>query len=274
MTIFHKLNSMVRKPGIQASLPLLFLALVVVLLPGCKSTEDVKVNNKSADLYFGEGSVHLSDGNVPFALENFSKAVELEPDNPRYNNYLGLAYLFLMKVTPDRNTYPQAVKHIKKAIELDPKYTDAKLNLGAVYLDMEDWDKAIVTFKIVLEDIFYNKHGKAYTNLGWAYYNKGLNEMALKNLRTALKINPNNALAYNYMGLTLLKTNKLKGAVAAHEKAVKLRPSSVEYNYNLAVALSKNKDRDGAIEVFEKVIKLNPTSEKASRARDYIKLLK
>jgi tetratricopeptide (TPR) repeat protein len=55
------------------------------------------------------------------AMEDYEKAVAMDPKNPVYINRRGYTYALL-------NDYTQAVKDYTKAIELEPKYEEAYSN--------------------------------------------------------------------------------------------------------------------------------------------------
>ncbi|WP_375470589.1 tetratricopeptide repeat protein, partial [uncultured Nostoc sp.] len=74
----------------------------------------------------------------------------------------------------------------------------------------------------------------------------------------AIQLNPNDAYAYNNLGVALREQKKLDAAVAAYEKAIQLNPNDATAYNNLGAALREQKKLDAAIAAYEKAIQLNP----------------
>jgi tetratricopeptide (TPR) repeat protein len=245
----------------------LVLLLVVLLSVSCGASLSQKKKEK-ASIHYRTGRVYFSEDNYMEALKELTKAVELDPKNPRYQRLLGLTYFVGKKM------YDKAIFHLRKAVTLRPGFSEAHMNLGAVYLELENWDMAIPHFKAALRDIFYRRPEWAYNNLGWAYYNKGQYRTSLLHYKKAVEVNPKFAMAYNNMGLTLTKLGETDEAVKSFETAAELVPDFPEPHYNLGILLMRKKDKAGALKAFERVVELAPRSEKARSAKEYIELIR
>lgn len=251
-----------------------FLALVVTvfLLNGCGHNGKKKVNKKRdrAEVMYQLGVEYYKEGRLIDALEGVTEAYDRYPKDPNYNYMLGVVYY--AKEMPQR-----AIKHLEIAIEnYEGKYTfsEAHTKLSNVYLYTKNWDKAIASSKMALDNIFYRKAEKALTNIGWAYFNKTEYKRALTYFQKALKVNNRFVLAHNYMGLTYERLSLKKDAQISYRKALRFAPNYVEANYNLAVLLVKVKDKEEAVKLFEKVLRLAPESDLAKSSREYLDLLK
>jgi len=62
---------------------------------------------------------------------------------------------------------------------------------------------------------------------------------AIAHLREAIAANPDNPLAYSYLGAACIQSEKLAEALRAFEKAVELSPNSSAHHYNLGVAYQR-----------------------------------
>lgn len=220
-----------------------------------------------ADIHYRLGEVHLRERNIPDALKELTRAVDLNPQNPDYHNALGLAYFF-------RGMKPEALKSFNRAISLDPSHSDARLNKSALHISERDWDKAIEESQAAVRNIFYRTPEMAYNNIGWAYYNKGDYERAVEHYKKAVQANYNFSLAHYNMGLAYEKADRLREAIESYRAAVTVSPAYIDAYFNLGMALAKSKDRDAAAKAFEKVIELAPASDKGQSAREYIKLIR
>jgi Tfp pilus assembly protein PilF len=87
-----------------------------------------------------------------------------------------------------------------KAMELKTPFSEARTNLGNLYMDQKRWDDAIAQYELALNDVLYGAPFIAQANMGWAYYRKGDAKSAVDHLKAAITINPNYCLAYLQLG--------------------------------------------------------------------------
>lgn len=81
---------------------------------------------------------------------------------------------------------------------------------------------------------------------------------ALEQFRTALEIDPKDALATYYQGLTQLEMGDLDAAAVSFSRALELDPTNFSAAYNLgAVELKKNQVQD-ALNEFHRAVEINP----------------
>jgi spermidine synthase len=107
------------------------------------------------------GNTYSVKGNLDQAIENYQKALAI---NPRYEKVLcnlGDAYI-------GKKMFDEAISACEKAIKLNPSYAKAYYNLGAAYASQGRMDEAITNFKRAITVEPY--YAKAQYNLGIAYY--------------------------------------------------------------------------------------------------------
>lgn len=141
--------------------------------------------------YNVSGIASYNERNYDKAIEYFTKAIELDPNNTRLYRNRGLAYYGRSaqnRIDPN----DEAIADFSKAVELDPEYVDAYYNRGLAYCgeghlgihhyhklpgeawspEMEDrYEKALADFNKVLEldpDYVLVHAGKG--NLFYKYY--------------------------------------------------------------------------------------------------------
>ena len=66
---------------------------------------------------------------------DFSKAIELNPEDAAIYHIRGLAYV-------DKGDFDAAIEGFSKAIELNPEDADAYTNRGEAWLHRQEWDNA------------------------------------------------------------------------------------------------------------------------------------
>lgn len=156
---------------------------------------------------------------VPRGLASIQEAIRLTPQEPLYQNTLGLVYL-------DLKNLPQAMEAFKKAIELNPEYAQAHHNLGVALAEAGRWEEAIKAYQKALAVTTYANPELAYSNMGWAYYNLDRLGEAENALRQALSLEPTLPAAHYHLGLVLLKAGRREEAKAAFRRALGLAPNS------------------------------------------------
>ncbi|MCZ7380032.1 MAG: tetratricopeptide repeat protein [Candidatus Methanoperedens sp.] len=85
-----------------------------------------KIKNLTAEGHFIKGYAYYSARKFDKAIEDYNKAIELNPKLAEAYNNRGVVYIYIKE-------FDKAIKDYNKAIELDPKYAEAYNNRGAVY---------------------------------------------------------------------------------------------------------------------------------------------
>lgn len=124
------------------------------------------------------GKTLLDRGMEEKAMQEFRKAVELDPDNPEGQILLGLSLV-------NQKEIEQALKHLEKGIELDPRSIDAKIGLGRAYRMKGQTDKALEILQTGLALI--PNSAIIHLELGEIYEFLGKTDDALKHYKASAK---------------------------------------------------------------------------------------
>lgn len=122
------------------------------------------------------------------ALADYNTAVEKDPQNDIAWYDRGLAYRYLIGII--ENAENLSIASYQKAITLNPSDYNAYLELGGVYYQSKQYDKAIENFQKVVE--LKPNSANGYFNLGVAYKQVGAKDSARKALEKALELLPKN----------------------------------------------------------------------------------
>ncbi|KAK1946494.1 Vacuolar protein sorting-associated protein 27 [Phytophthora citrophthora] len=95
------------------------------------------------DVLVSLGHVMMEKGSVSAAVQAFTRAVEIRPDDPALHSLLGRAYY------ADENL-EDAVASIAKSLELEPSATNSTL-LGKILFEKGDHEKAIAAYQQSLD---------------------------------------------------------------------------------------------------------------------------
>jgi tetratricopeptide (TPR) repeat protein len=88
-----------------------------------------------AEEFFEQGKKYSSVDNADQAIDNYSKAIKIDPKFSKAYNNRGIAYTW-------KKQYDRAIADFSKAIELDPKNGKAYNNRAIIYSYKGDTDKA------------------------------------------------------------------------------------------------------------------------------------
>lgn len=201
-----------------------------MIFPGCAST--AKKRQEQAQKTRELAEAYLREGNLPFAYRELMKAKELAPDDPHIHYNLGLfAY--------QRKNYGDAIKEYQKAIELKPDFSTAINNLGVVYMETEEWDKAIETLTPLTENYAYATPHFAHYLMGEAFFRKKNPSEAINHFQEAIELKPDYAFAYYGLGTVLLASGQTGQAITTLEEAVSLAPKAAAFHLDLGRAYLK-----------------------------------
>lgn len=94
----------------------------------------------------------------------------------------------------------EAKQAYEKALALAPKLSEARTNLGNLYMDLRRYDEAIEQYRQALDDVRYPTPYIPQGNMGWALYKKGNSAQAIEALKGALAVNPKYCVAQWWLG--------------------------------------------------------------------------
>lgn len=96
-----------------------------------------------AQYYYDRGTEYLTAEKWESARQKFERAIEYNPNDARVYNTLGLACKELKDVTCAENSFD-------KALKLEQNYKTVNYNLGTLYDDLGDYQKAIEQYQIAM----------------------------------------------------------------------------------------------------------------------------
>lgn len=195
--------------------PILFSTF---LLASCASTNpetaERTVEQKKAEIYYGQGTNDLVKKNYSQALANLLKAKDFDPNDSLIRNNLGMAYYF-------REQPELAEKELLKAIDLDSKNTDAKANLGTIYMEKNRLKEARNYFELAAKDLTYSNQFRNYYNLAVLALKEGDRTEAFDFLFKSLKEKDDYCQAHFKLGELYTEEYKFKQALDSFRESAK-----------------------------------------------------
>ena len=151
------------------------------------------------------------------AIEDFTRALSLDPDNGRLHTERGRVYA-------DIGYSEKAVADYNQAIHLNPNDANAYGNRGIVYAINGNYDQAIADYDKAIS--LSPNSWEIYNSRGTTYVHKGDYEKAIADYTKAIQLNPNGVNIYNNRGVVyfyFIKDYNL--AAADFETALQLNPN-------------------------------------------------
>lgn len=184
---------------------------------------------KSSWWYSGQAKEKYENKNYKGAIQDFTKAIIIDPEVPEFYYYRGNSYAFNKESKNALNDY-------KKALELNPDYLSAINNLGWEYLKRREFSSAIRYFinylKLVPKDpkLFFGiglntDYLNLLNNLGWETLRDQQLPEAIRYFKNYLKLAPNDPDAYLGMALIYYKYRDIENAHSYLNQAKELEPA-------------------------------------------------
>jgi Flp pilus assembly protein TadD len=175
----------------------------------------LQIDAPVADYYriLDDASELLSKGRYTEAIPVWRKALELDPEDAKTHNSLGVALARTGNVQ-------EAVRHYQRAIALSPDYPDPHNNIGTVLAGEGRLDQAIAHFRRAVE--IAPDYAEAHTNLGAMLAQQGRLAEALPHLAKAVAEQPEDANAQRNLALGLYMAGRVQEALPHAQRAVTL----------------------------------------------------
>jgi len=251
----------------SSSLRFFLPVLLAWSFAGCSvfSTRDPK----AAELHLQLGVGQLQSGSYPQALVTLLKAESLDDQNPVIQNTLGLAYYV-------REKFEMAEKHMRRAVDLDPKYSDARNNLGQVFLQQGRVADAIQEFKIVENDLTYPSPEKVFYNLSEVYFRMNNFSESIRYVTKTLNVQRESCQARTLLGRNYYEMKNYGKATQELDRAIGLCQKSLfdEPNYYSSLSYYAAGDETKARARLEEMLKLFPNGKYFDKGKEMLEIMK
>ncbi|RKY13529.1 MAG: hypothetical protein DRP82_05285, partial [Planctomycetota bacterium] len=211
----------------------------------------IELNPKLAEAYYNRGNAWAMKGEYDRAIEDWTKVIELDPKFALAYTNRGLAW-------DEKGDYDKAIEDYNKAIELKELLPDegaqAFYNRGLAWVHKDDYDKAIEDFTRAIE--LNPKFAEAFYNRGLAWAHKGNYDRAIEDYNKAIELNSSDAKAFVARGLAWDQKGEHDKAIEDYNKAIELNPNCAEAFYNRGLAWAHKGNYDKAIKDYSKAIEL------------------
>ena len=172
----------------------LFSAFCLALLVPSACAHIVTEGDKDQSVLHYEIAVQNLVKSPQIALKEAEDALGFDPTNANAWHLKGLV------LHQSFHRLDEAQSAYAKALELKNPFSDARANLGNLYMDQKRYDDAIAQYQLALSDVMYPTPFIPQGNMGWAFFKKGDSKQAIELLKNALTVNPKYCLGELSLG--------------------------------------------------------------------------
>ncbi len=216
--------------------------------------------NPEAYEFYLKGRFYLNKRFLFQSLEQFNKAVEIDPDFAKAYAGLADAYVILgfYNFLPAKEAMPKAKRAADTALRLDNSLCEPYCSLGMYYASFEwNWDEAKNNFlkSLELNPRYVQSHvWFGHYCLSWIY---GKFDEGEKHLDIAIEFEPQNAMSYVNKYAVVFTTGKFEEAFRVARQGYEMDPDSLIGNRIMGLAYLHNKQFAEATEHLEFAHKLS-----------------
>src|SRR6185369_2398188 len=214
------------------------------------------------------GSALEERGDISGAVEQYRRALELDPSRHEIYNNLG-------KLLAAQGRFEDALPYCRDAVRLAPKSPVAHFGLGVVLNRLGQPDAALAEFleAVSLEPDYVPPHFRA----GQILLGGGRYDTALAHFREALRLQPDNVAVLVVTARVLASADDPRArngpeALALAQRAIRLQPDSASALDALALAWAENGRFSEAVDACQKAMRsgasLSP--DEAVRLQDHL----
>lgn len=244
--------------------------------------------------YYEEGISFAENGDFTNAVESYSKALKINPNESSVLNRRGLAKMYnndlygaisdldRAKEFADSTLLPTVYNNLGlakyylgdnegakndylKALDADSTNRMYNMNMGLLMIRLQDFESA---------EAYTTTSIKSDSALANAYYYRAVAkaqmqeyEGAIEDYNKAGELGVDLAEYYNYKGVTFYNLNEFEKAANSFKAAINRDSTNSQYFYNLAQGYEGMEDYQSSIQIYDLLVKRDSTSDNVYYAR-------
>lgn len=222
----------------------LFSAFCLALLAqGCAHFVTEKEKDQAV-LHYEIGVQNLVKS-PQIALKEADDALKFDPGNADAWHLKGLV------LHKSFGRLEEAQAAYAKALELKNPFSEARNNLGTLYMDQKRYDDAIAQYQLALSDVNYPTPYIPQGNMGWALFRKGDSKQAIEQLKAVLSVNPKYCLGELWLGQVYEAASNTPESCKYFARFREHCPDRPDAWQRDAVCLANAGDHEGAAKAFQ-----------------------
>ena len=233
------------------------------------------------EILYNLGQDLLRGGDYPKAEFTLNRALKLKPDSPETLQLLAQAYsnqsrpldaldllmrahkiapdntdvIFLMaQVSMSQNYFEDAIPLLESGVQIAPKRSDLLAALGESYFMAGKAEKAIETFKKLLE---VENSARSFAFIGLSYRNLGRFDDAKEYFQKGLKLDPKNSLCLFNLGFIAERQGDAARAEEMFQQTLRVNPDFPDALLELANLRTAAKRLPEAVDLLRRYVKVS-----------------
>jgi len=198
------------------------------------------------------------------AIRYLNNAISLDSSHQPSYFLLGLAQ-------SQKKNYKEAAAAFEKSLELKPDDAEARIRLGDVYRQMGFSEKAEEEYK---KAFALDETSIAGFNLAMLSYEQDKLDQALEYVQLLIQKGSPSVDMYNLQGVIFNKQRRYPEAIESFQSALKIDPNHAVAAINLAVAYINNNELNKARELLSRILPFVQDQELKDKILEFLKKIK
>ena len=198
----------------------------------------IELNPKEVSYYLNRGNSYFHKSKFRLSINDYSIAIKLDPTEAIYYRLRGLAYLKI-------GIYDSCIADCDEAIKIKPQNTTAYINKGNALFNLKKYNQSIINYTKALE--INPNIAEAYNNRGGAYLKTKNYKKSLEDLNHAILLNGNYDEAYYNRGNLYIIQDLYKLAIKDYSNAIEINPNHSDAYYKRGLSYANLEENDSAI---------------------------
>jgi tetratricopeptide (TPR) repeat protein len=207
-------------------------------------------NKEIAEYYNDRGVANYCLGKRPEALDDFSKAIELDSE-------CEVAYSWRGSIKIEQEDFAGAIDDYNKSIELNPKKAKRYSKRGFAKMALGKYHDAIADYSTSIELDPHN--ADAYCERGFVKSLPFFSDNktgAINDFNKSIELKPENPKAYYYLGRIEFDLQHYSEAIMYFTFSINSDPKNADAYYHRGLAKLEVSNGEGALENYTKLLEL------------------
>jgi type IV pilus assembly protein PilF len=216
--------------------------LALLVLQGCAHVSE---RDKDQSVLHYEIAVQNLVKSPQIALKEADEALKFDPGNAEAWHIKALV------LHQSFQRLEEAQVSYAKALSLKTPFSEARTNLGNLYMDQKRYDDAITEYQVALSDVMYPTPYIPQGNMGWAWFRKGDSKQAIELLKAALSVNPKYCLGELWLGEVYEAAGNTPESCKYFARFREHCPDRPDAWQRDGICLSNAGNKEGAVKAFQ-----------------------
>ncbi len=199
--------------------------------------------------FWNRGRAHYWSENPTNSLSDFSRAIELQPEE-------GDNYYWRGRTHYQQKNYPAALTDFSRAIELQPEDGSNYYWRGGTHRELQDYASALADFNQAV--VFLPEDGYNYYWRGMTHYDLKDFLTALPDFSRAIELLPEGGYNYVMRGLTNYELQDYSAALTDFNHVIELQPEEGSNYYWCGTMHYELQEYAAALTNFNRLVELQP----------------